>query len=80
MAVKRNIVVVSVRDWLRVEADLGPLVPINALCRLVGKSKQSVWGRIQRGSVPVVRVSGQAFVPVDYWSTSRVGDQGLEKE
>lgn len=72
--------VLTVRDWLRVEADLGPLVPISAICKLVGRTKQAVWDRIHRGSCPVARVYGQAFVPLDYWSSSGSEGLGVDKE
>lgn len=76
----KNVVVLSVRDWLRVEADFGPLVPVSALCRLVGRTKQAVWDRIHRGSCPVVRLGegGQVFVPLDYWSSSGVPKAAVE--
>jgi len=80
MAARKNLVVLTVGDFVRIEADLGPLVPVAALCKLVGKTKQAVWGRIGRGSCPVVWVWGQAFVPVDYWSTVRRGAAAVKKE
>lgn len=76
----KNIVVLSVRDWIRVEAELGPLVPISAICKLVGRTKQAVWDRIHRGSCPVARVYGQAFVPLDYWSSGGGTESGVVKE
>lgn len=74
----RNVVVLDVAGFLRVEADFGPLVPIYAATRLWRVSKQAVWDRIRRGTLPCVRVWGQAFVPLNRQSSIHGSDSGVK--
>lgn len=77
---RKNVVVVSVGQWVRIEADFGPLVPIGVAARLWAVSKQAVWDRVRRGTLPVVRCFGQAFVPLDERSSSRASDAEVISE
>jgi len=61
---RKNVVVVDLPGFCRVEADLGPLVPVSVVAKLLGCARRRVYRWIERGSVPVVRVWGQAFLPV----------------
>lgn len=64
MRTSKNRIVLRVRDWLEVEADLGPLVPVAVIAKLLGVGRRRAYRWAERGSVPVVRVYGQVFVPL----------------
>lgn len=70
--------VLDVAGFVRVEADFGPLVPISAAVKLWHVTKQAVWDRIRRGTLPCVRVWGQAFVPLDQGSSIHGSDPGVK--
>lgn len=64
MKTGKNRIVLRVADWIEVEADLGPLVPVAVVAKLLGVGRRRAYRWVERGSVPVVRVYGQPFLPV----------------